>query len=71
MSEYWAKTRARNIAEFNDAIKTLQMPFTSNTFADRKGEIEHVSTGKVPVRKGGSFGLHWGPQRQYVKNILD
>ncbi len=60
VSEFWTKTRAHNLAEFNAAIKGLQFPFTHNIFADRKGEIEYVFTGKVPVRKGGAFADYIG-----------
>ena len=60
ISEYWARIRARDLDQFKDAIKTLQMPFFNTIFADRKGEIMYLFGGKQPVRKGGDFADYSG-----------
>ena len=60
VSEYWGMIRAHNLAEFNQANSTLQMPFFNVVFADRQGEIMYLFGGKQPIRKGGTFADYTG-----------
>ena len=59
-SQYWAMLRSRNLAEFERANASLQMPFFNVIFADRRGDIMYLFGGKQPVRHGGTFADYVG-----------
>ena len=53
MEQYWAMSRARNLAQFEAAQAQLQMPMFTTLYADRDGHILHLFGGLTPVRPGG------------------
>jgi len=53
--QYWDMARARNFAEFETAVKRLQMPMFTVMYADREGRVMHLFNGQVPERSGGTF----------------
>jgi acyl-homoserine-lactone acylase len=56
-SEYLQLIRARNLAQFETALRRLQIPLMSVIYADRAGHIMHVFGGRVPVRP--SCSCNW------------
>lgn len=55
VAQYWAMIRARNLEDFNRASARLQMPFFNVIYADRRGDIMYLFSGRQPVRAGGDF----------------
>lgn len=54
LAEWWEMCRARNLSEFETALKRLQLPMFNVVYADRNGHIMYLFNGLVPVRpKGG------------------
>jgi acyl-homoserine-lactone acylase len=54
LAEWWEMCRARNLSEFETALKRLQLPTFNVVYADRNGHIMYLFNGLVPVRaKGG------------------
>jgi acyl-homoserine-lactone acylase len=47
--------RARNLAEFEAALKRLQLPMVTVMYADRAGHILHLFGGRTPVRPAGNW----------------
>ncbi len=48
--QYWKMMRARNLKEFEQAQKMLQMPMFTVMYADKDGHIMHLFGGHTPVR---------------------
>ncbi len=55
LEEWWDMVRAQNFAEFETALKRLQIPMFTVIYADRQGQIMHLFNGQVPIRKQGDF----------------
>ncbi len=54
--EAWlAMGRARDLATFEAALRTLQLPMFTVGYADRDGHILFLSTGRVPKRPQGAY----------------
>lgn len=61
--QYWQMARARDLAEFEGAVKRLQMPMFTVMYADRDGHILHLFNGRVPVRSRGDWAFWHGVVR--------
>jgi acyl-homoserine-lactone acylase len=55
LEQWWDMARATNLAEFETALKRLQLPMFTVMYADRFGHIMHLFNGQVPVRSQGDF----------------
>lgn len=55
LEQWWDMERAKNLAEFENALKRLQIPMFTVIYADRDGHILHLFNGRVPVRTQGDF----------------
>jgi acyl-homoserine-lactone acylase len=47
--------KAKNLQQFETALKRLQLPMFTVMYADREGHIMHLFNGQVPVRSQGDF----------------
>ena len=61
LSQWWDMARSQNLAEFEKALKRLQLPMFTVMYADREGHIMHLFNGQVPVREQGDF-QYWRGQ---------
>lgn len=52
--------RARNLAQFEDALRMLQLPMFTVVYADADGHIMHLFNGVVPRRPRGDFARWQG-----------
>ena len=50
LKQWWDMSRAQNLAEFETALKTLQVPMFNVMYADQAGHILYLFGGRVPVR---------------------
>ena len=55
--QYHKMGKAKNLAEFEEAMKMLQNPMFNVVYADREGNILYLFNGNVPVRKSGDFSF--------------
>jgi acyl-homoserine-lactone acylase len=55
LAEWWEMCRARNLSEFEAALKRLQLPTFNVVYADRNGHIMYLFNGLVPVRSKGGW----------------
>ncbi|HEY9806650.1 MAG TPA: penicillin acylase family protein, partial [Candidatus Obscuribacterales bacterium] len=55
MQQWWDMGQATNLAQFEAALKQMQIPMFTVLYADRKGHILHFFNGQVPVRSQGDF----------------
>ncbi|HLJ45078.1 MAG TPA: acylase [Bryobacteraceae bacterium] len=58
--EWWDMDRARNVKEFEAALRRLQIPMFNVVYADRDGHILYVFNGTVPVRPKGDWNYWTG-----------
>lgn len=58
LEQWWDMSRATNLAEFETALKRLQIPTFTVMYADRQGNIMQVFNGQVPIRSQGDFN-YW------------
>jgi len=58
LEEWWDMGRARNLTEFEAALKRLQIPLFNVMYADREGHILYVFGGRVPRRAQGDVA-YW------------
>lgn len=58
LQEWWDMGRATNLADFESALKRLQIPMFTVMYADEKGHIMHLFNGQVPIRSQGDFA-YW------------
>src|SRR4030095_6297553 len=49
LSQWWAMGKARNLASFEAALRTLQVPMFNVMYADQDGHILYLFGGRVPV----------------------
>lgn len=55
LEQWWQMAHARNLKEFETALKPLQIPTFSILYADRDGHILHLFNGQIPIRTQGNF----------------
>ncbi len=55
LEEWWDMARAKNLDQFEAALKRLQIPMFTVMYADRDGHVLHLFNGQVPVRTQGDF----------------
>jgi acyl-homoserine-lactone acylase len=53
IDQYLKMARARNLTEFEAALRPIQMPFFTVMYADLDGRIMHLFGGRTPVRPAG------------------
>jgi acyl-homoserine-lactone acylase len=57
--EWWDMARATNLAQFEAALRRLQIPDQMVIYADRAGHILSLFNGEAPVHSSGSWD-YWG-----------
>ncbi len=50
LRQWWDMARARDLAEFEEALRAMQLPTLSVLYADRDGHVLHLFGGLTPVR---------------------
>ncbi len=55
LEQWWEMIHAKNLTEFEMALKRLQVPMFTVIYADRDGHILHLFNGQVPVHSQGDF----------------
>jgi acyl-homoserine-lactone acylase len=55
LEQWWNMARATNVAEFERALRGMQIPTLTVMYADREGHIMHLFNGQIPVRDHGDF----------------
>jgi acyl-homoserine-lactone acylase len=63
LRQWWDMGRARSMAEFQNALRRLQISMFNVIYADRAGHILYLFNGRVPVRGQTSFAQGQGPVR--------
>jgi acyl-homoserine-lactone acylase len=63
LRQWWEMGRARSLAEFENALRRLQISMFNVIYADRAGHILYLFNGRVPVRGQTSFAQARGPVR--------
>ena len=70
--EYHQMMKAKNLREFESALKALQQPFFNVLYADKDGNIMYLFNGNVPKRPEGSWnfwsGVVNGSSSKYIWN---
>jgi len=68
--QYHKMAKASNFAEFEAAIRMLQMPMFNIIYADKAGNIMYLDGGNLPVKTEGDFAFwHYkvdGTQSKYI-----
>jgi acyl-homoserine-lactone acylase len=57
--QWWKMGNAKNLNEFQNSLKEVQIPFFNIMYADREGNIFYMFNGQVPKRKKGDWSF-WG-----------
>jgi len=60
MQQYFDMSRADDLAEFERALKRMQIPMFNIIYAGRDGNIFYLFNGNIPVRKTGDFSFWRG-----------
>jgi acyl-homoserine-lactone acylase len=55
LQEYWDMGKAHNFAEFQAALKRVQVPTFNIIYGDRQGHIMYIYNGVVPKHPNGDF----------------
>ena len=55
LEQWWDMGRARNLREFEDAVRELRIPMFTIVYADRDGHVMHLFNGRVPIRPKGDW----------------
>ena len=63
LRQWWDMGRARSLAEFENAVRRLQISMFNVVYADRAGHILYLFNGRVPVRGQRTFREAQGPVR--------
>lgn len=63
LREWWDMGRARSLAEFESALRRLQISMFNVVYADRGGHIFYLFNGRVPVRGQTAFAQAQGRVR--------
>jgi acyl-homoserine-lactone acylase len=56
LEQWWAMAHARDLAEFEAALRRMELPMFTVTYADRDGRVLYLFAGQVPRRPHGDFG---------------
>jgi acyl-homoserine-lactone acylase len=60
MKQYFDMGSARDLEEFEHALKQMQIPMFNIIYADRDGNIFYLFNGNIPVREKGDFSFWKG-----------
>jgi acyl-homoserine-lactone acylase len=60
VEQYHKMASAKNLQEFESALRMLQNPMFNVVYADKNGNILYVFNGDVPVRQSGDFTFWHG-----------
>jgi acyl-homoserine-lactone acylase len=60
LEQWWNMGRAGNLAEFEAAVKRLQLPMFNIIYADADGHIMYLDNGRIPVRPTGGWDYWTG-----------
>lgn len=60
LQQWWDMARAKNLNQFENALKRLQLSMFTVMYADREGHIMHLFNGQVPIRQQGDFAYWQG-----------
>ena len=60
IAQYHKMSGAKNLAEFEAALRMLQNPMFNVVYADKSGNILYLFGGNVPVRSEGDYGFWHG-----------
>ena len=60
LEEWWSMGRAHNLAEFQTALRRMQLPMFNAIYADRDGHILLLFNGLIPVRAKGDSAFWAG-----------
>jgi acyl-homoserine-lactone acylase len=60
LQQYWDMLRARNLGEFEAALRQLQLPLFTVMYADVHGRTMHLFNGRVPRRPHGDWATWAG-----------
>jgi len=60
--QWWRMGTARNLEQFEDALRMMKIPMLTVMYVDRAGNIMHLFNGHVPIRSGGN----WNEWRQIL-----
>lgn len=55
IEQWWDMARATNLAEFEAALRRMQLPYFTVIYADREGHVLNLFNGQVPVRPAGEI----------------
>lgn len=55
LQQWWDMAQATNFAQFEAAIKKVQIPMFTIMYGDRDGHIMHLFNGQIPIRSQGNF----------------
>lgn len=71
-AQYHEMGKAKNLKEFENALKMMQIPMFNLIYADKEGNILYLFNGNVPVRPEGGW-VFWnntvdGTQSEYIWN---
>lgn len=58
LEQYWQMQTARNFAEYEKALRRMQVPTFNMVYADRDGNIHYLFNGLLPKRKHGDLA-YW------------
>lgn len=58
--QFWKMGLARNLTEFQDAMRLQQLPLFNTVYADRDGHILYLYNAAPPVRSRGDYGFWSG-----------
>lgn len=57
LEQYHKMSQAKNIDEFEEALKMMQIPMFNIIYADKTGNIFYLFNGNIPVRPEGNFAF--------------
>lgn len=61
LRQYWDMGKSQNFEQFQSALKQLQSPMFTTSYADRDGHIYYLFNGQVPKRPHGDFDFWQQP----------
>ncbi|AVI50715.1 hypothetical protein C5O00_05825 [Pukyongia salina] len=73
MQQFNEMAKANNLAEFENAMKKLQLPLQNVVYADKEGHIFYLYNGIIPKRAEGSL-VDWTkvvPATQYGSHVTE
>ncbi len=70
LEEFWDMGRARDLAQFQAALKRMQLPMFNVMYADSSGHIMVKYLGLVPVRPKGDWAFWAAPVRGDTSSLV-